>query len=76
MTRKEFIITMRNKGYVVKHSYAEDDKHVEFWGKHGHNTLIEVKEKSFNRIVKFDSGRLGHVENLSFDKTHVLDWTN
>ena len=68
MTKEDFISKLESKGYKINPQYTDLD----VWEQSGNNILIHVKKNSFDRIIRFDNGNLGHAESLKFDKHHIL----
>jgi len=68
-SQEDFINTMKLKGYRINPNYVEN----ETWEQEGNNILIRIRMTSFSRIIRFDSGSLGHLESLSFKKHYALD---
>lgn len=46
--------------------------YVELWVQPDSNIIIKLNEKSFDRIIQFEDGNLGHLESLSFDKLRSI----
>jgi hypothetical protein len=67
MTKEQFLELLKEKGYT-EGDYDLKGYHV----KYRKNVIIKVNDKSYSRIICFDTGNLGHVETLPFNKTKLL----
>ena len=73
MSKEKFVRILSRRGYKPSQDYSLPNKpEFSIWEKPNSNIIIEVRTRTFARVIKFLDGRFGYVEALPFNKNSCI----
>lgn len=72
MTKEKFVKMLKCRGYKETNLYEPRKPEFSVWEKEQSNILIEVRNVTFARVIRFLNGRLGYIEALPFKRYNCI----
>ena len=73
MKREKFEKLLTQRGYKPSDNLEVLNKpEYSIWENPHSNILIEVRNVTFARVIKFNSGEFGYIESLRFDQNNCI----